>query len=351
MWRLKALTGWSQLTPRPFSYTEPPLWKAKRPKKHKPQGFLNKTSRSLLWNLVFLWRLEQKHTCKSVSLLVRIKLEHVRFFQHLSCRNKTQSLWAIRRRIEVQGSNMDARLHRQHKRFVLGSASLWMCHNVGAPPGCAGHGVPTRSLWLGCSVIRPCHRCHTPLLVLSARPTRRRFCCQSAPASPITASVLLELLLWRQIIEFLYIPCELFNCLSVHGVVTSPNPVRTALGDCMAFVCFQISVNVSLKSHRSSKYQLICFTCHFPKAPQQGCRFSPIHVETASAWANVCYLWFQLEVRCLSGTGRHAYQDRPARPSHYHMSIFHRSHVTASVLSPSVSHCERCMWMQTLHSC
>ncbi len=41
-------------------------------KNHKPQGFLNKTSRSLLWNLFFLWRLEQKHTCKSVSLLVRI---------------------------------------------------------------------------------------------------------------------------------------------------------------------------------------------------------------------------------------------------------------------------------------
>lgn len=56
----QGLTGWSQLTPqcvgetaRLFSYTEAPLWKAKKPCSHKPQGFLNKTSQSLLCNLFF----------------------------------------------------------------------------------------------------------------------------------------------------------------------------------------------------------------------------------------------------------------------------------------------------------
>lgn len=138
---VQGLTGWSQLTPqcvgetaRLFSYTEAPLWKAKKPRSHKPQGFLNKTSQSLLCNLFFLWWLEQKHTCKSVGQLVRIIARTCGFFS--PCHNKTKSLWAISRRY----------IRRTHRGEILTvdttiEAQL-RCQQQKQQKFCVGNGFP-----------------------------------------------------------------------------------------------------------------------------------------------------------------------------------------------------------------
>lgn len=143
------------------------------------------------------------------------------------------------------------------------------------------------------------------------------------------------------------------NYLSAYIGCDQSKTNPSSVGRLRGIWSFQISVSLSIKSDRVPvNLRWICFTCHFPKALQQGYRFSPIHVKTATAWANVCYLWFQLEVRCLSGTGRCAYQDRPAGSSHYHMvtrDMFHKSHVTTGVLFPSVSHCKRCECKLYIH--
>lgn len=83
----QGLTGWSQLTPqcvgetaRLFSYTEAPLWKAKNLVATNLRAFWIKLGRVSYTTFFFLWRLEQKHTCKSVSQLVRIIARTCGFF-------------------------------------------------------------------------------------------------------------------------------------------------------------------------------------------------------------------------------------------------------------------------------
>lgn len=151
-----------------------------------------------------------------------------------------------------------------------------MCHNVGAPPGCAGHGVPTRSLWLGCSVIRPCHRCHTPLLVLSGgsgRPPRRRFCCQSARASPITAS---DTFYWnfccgdRQL-SFSIFHASLFKLsVCVHRLWPVQNQSIQCWATAWHLVFSDQRQPIDQIGPCSSKSQVNLFYLSFPKSPATG---------------------------------------------------------------------------------
>lgn len=95
------------------------------------RAFWIKLARVSYATFFFLWWLEQKHTCKSVSQLVRIIARTCGFFSPY--RNKTKSLWAISRRcirwthrgeILTVNTTVEAQLCRQQQKqqkFCVGN--------------------------------------------------------------------------------------------------------------------------------------------------------------------------------------------------------------------------------------